>query len=175
LINPLTMIEIDSAVATGGKLFDPHVVRTVAPHTDNAGTVQKPPQQLNPPAADQGRIQEYQTSGQIFQRSDTAAKLRQAMWAVTSYGTGVLSRNGVVLADQPIKEGGKTGTGEAGDGSIATTWWISLAPDDQAPVAGGPPQLTFVQEKDKAGEGACQVYVANDTYEAARQLGYLKI
>lgn len=175
LISPLTMAEIDGAVATDGKLFDPHVVRSVVTHAINPGTLQQPPKQLTPPQPDSSRVQEYQTSGQIFQRSDTAAKVRAAMWAVASYGTGVLNRNGVALADQPIKVGGKTGTGEAGDGSVISTWWISLAPDDQAPTAGGSPQLISVLEKDKAGEGACQVYVAYDTYEAARQLGYLKI
>jgi hypothetical protein len=101
--------------------------------------------------------------------------MRQAMWAVTQYGTGNLSRNGTALADQPIKQGGKTGTGEDANGGVKTTWWISLAPDDQAPNTSGPAQLVFVQEKDKAGEGACQVYVANDTYEEARRFGYLKI
>jgi len=175
LISPLTMAEMTSTIATGGKLFDPHVVRTVAAHADNPATSANPPKQLAAQSPDPDRIQQYQSSGQIFQRGDTAAKMRQAMWAVTSYGTGNLSRNGVALADQPIKQGGKTGTGEDANGGVKTTWWISLAPDDQAPNAGGPAQLVFVQEKDKAGEGACQVYVANDTFEAARQLGYLRI
>jgi peptidoglycan glycosyltransferase len=180
LISPLTMAEITSAIATGGKLFDPHVVRTVAAHSDNPATSANPPKSLTPPAPDPDRIQEYQnkywTSGQIFQRGDTAAKLRQAMWAVTSYGTGVLSRSGVALADQAIKVGGKTGTGEDANGGVKTTWWISLAPVNPNDFTfQSPHQLITVLEKDKAGEGACQVYVAYDTYEAARQLGYLKV
>jgi len=174
-ITPLTMSEIAGAVATGGQLFEPYVVRSVVAHTDITGaTDKKPPQQVQPPDPTHSP-KEYVTSGSIFQRPDTAAKARQAMWAVSSYGTGAtVSHNGKHLADSAIHQGGKTGTGEAGDGSIATTWWLSLAPDDQAPNS-GPAQLTFTLLKERAGEGACQAFVGEDTYEAARQLNYLKV
>jgi cell division protein FtsI/penicillin-binding protein 2 len=171
---------VTSAVANGGTVYDPHVVKAIVPHVDNDNTGASAPSNLALPSGlpDCGAFSGLpcnvptQTYGTAFS-GDTATKLRAAMWDVTSYGTGVLYRSGVALADQPIKIGGKTGTGENGNGGIATTWWISMAQDDQAP-GGGPAQVVFVQEKDKAGEGACQVYVAYDTFEAARQLNYLK-
>jgi cell division protein FtsI/penicillin-binding protein 2 len=181
-ITPLTETEIASAVAADGKFYDPHVVDWVAPHQDNPATAQQAPKTLPPPASPDNAPSGWSYStpqlygdGSVFQRNDTAAKVRQAMWAVSSQGTGAtVFRGGTNIAGTPIHQGGKTGTGEAGDGSVLTTWWLSLAPDDQAPGS-GPAQVTSALVKEKAGEGACQVFVAEDTYEAARQLGYLKV
>ncbi|HEX9067402.1 MAG TPA: penicillin-binding transpeptidase domain-containing protein, partial [Ktedonobacterales bacterium] len=116
LISPLTMASVVSAVAANGKLYIPHVVGKTQPHSLDAIVAQ--PQLFG--------------GDQIFS-ADTASKVRQAMWSVTSYGTAsTVFHNGIHLADSPVKEGGKTGTAQLENG-LPHTWWISLAPDDQAP------------------------------------------
>ena len=156
LISPLTMAEVTGAVAADGNLYVPHVVMQAKPKV--GGPFTQDPQ--------------LYSGGQIFS-PDTAAKVRHAMWSVSSYGTGsTVSHNGIHLADSPVKEGGKTGTAQLESG-LPHTWWISLAPDDAAP-GGGPAQLVITVMKEHSKEGACQVFVADDTYLAARNLGYLK-
>jgi cell division protein FtsI/penicillin-binding protein 2 len=156
LISPLTMAEVTGAVAANGNLFAPHVVMKSQPKV--GGPFTQDPQ--------------VYSGGQIFS-PDTAAKVRQAMWAVSSYGTGsTVSHNGIHLTDSPVKEGGKTGTAQLESG-LPHTWWISLAPDDAAP-GGGAAQMVITVMKEHSKEGACQVFVADDTYLAAKSLGYLK-
>jgi cell division protein FtsI/penicillin-binding protein 2 len=156
LISPLTMAEVTSAIAADGNLYVPHVVMKAQPKV--GGPFTQDPQ--------------LYSGGQLFS-PDTAAKMRQAMWAVSSYGTGsTVLHNGIRLANSPVKEGGKTGTAQLESGR-PHTWWISLAPDDAAP-GGGPAQLTITVMKEHSNEGACQVFVADDTYLAAKSLGYLK-
>jgi len=149
------MSEITSAVAADGNLYVPHVVMQAKPKV--GGPFTQDPQ--------------VYSGGQIFS-PDTAAKVRQAMWGVSSYGTGsTVAHNGIHLADSPVKEGGKTGTAQLENG-LPHTWWISLAPDDAAP-GGGPAQLTITVMKEHSKEDACQVFVADDTYLATKSLGYL--
>jgi cell division protein FtsI/penicillin-binding protein 2 len=156
LISPLTMAEVTGAVAANGNLFVPHVVMKAQPKV--GGPFTQDPQ--------------VYSGGQIFS-PDTAAKVRQAMWAVSSYGTGsTVSHNGIHLANSPVKEGGKTGTAQLESG-LPHAWWISLAPDDAAP-GGGAAQMVITVMKEHSKEGACQVFVADDTYLAAQSLGYLK-
>lgn len=155
LISPLTMAEVTSAVAADGNLYVPHVVMKAQPSV--GGPFTQDPQLFS--------------NGQLFS-PDTAAKVRHAMWSVSSYGTGsTVAHNGIHLADSPAKEGGKTGTAQLENG-LPHTWWISLAPDDAS--GAGAAQLVITVMKEHSKEGACQVFVADDTYLAARNLGYLK-
>ena len=96
----------------------------------------------------------------------TAAAARAAMWSVVDYGTANYSPNpvtGISLKASGTHEGGKTGTGQSGNVS-PETWWISLAPDDQA-SGGGPAKYVISIHKEHSGEGACQVWVADDIYQ----------
>jgi len=155
LISPLTMAEVTSAVAADGNLYAPHVVMQAKPSV--GGPFTQDPQ--------------LYTNGQLFQPA-VAQQVRHAMWSVSSYGTGsTVQHNGIHLADSPIKEGGKTGTAQLESG-LPHTWWISLAPDDAS--GAGPAQMVITVMKEHSKEGACQVFVADDTYLAARTLGYLK-
>jgi hypothetical protein len=100
LISPLTMAEVTSAVAADGNLYVPHVVMQAKPKV--GGPFTQDPQ--------------VYSGGQVFS-PDTAAKVRQAMWGVSSYGTGsTVAHNGIHLADSPVKEGGKTGTAQLESG-----------------------------------------------------------
>ncbi|HLZ22658.1 MAG TPA: penicillin-binding transpeptidase domain-containing protein [Ktedonobacterales bacterium] len=153
LITPLTMTEISSAVAAGGILYAPHVAWKVIPHGVSASSIIPTQPQIY-------------TGSPIF-RPETAQSVRTAMWAVVDHGTAWagIARNGIYPKDSGVKMGGKTGTGQLGSGQ-PQTWWISLAPDDQAP-GGAPARLNVTVMKEKSGEGACQVWVANDTYQYA--------
>ena len=153
LITPLTMTEVSSAVAAGGILYEPHVAWKIVPHgVSKDSIIPKQPQ--------------IYTGSSIF-RPETAQSTRAAMWAVVDHGTAWagIARNGQYPRDTAVKMGGKTGTGQLGSGQ-PQTWWISLAPDDQASGGAGA-RLDVTVMKEKSGEGACQVWVANDTYQYA--------
>jgi hypothetical protein len=88
------------------------------------------------------------------------------MWSVVDYGTANYSPNPVTsisLKQSGTHEGGKTGTGQAGN-IQPETWWISLAPDDQAP-GGAPAKYAVSVHKEHSGEGACQVWIADNIYQ----------
>ncbi len=151
-ISPLTMAEITSAIAADGVLWEPHVVLKVVPHGTNAASVLP----VAPVAYN---------NGAPAIRPETAQSARHAMWSVASQGTGwygLPPHNGYLLKTSPVHEGGKTGTAQLGSGA-PDAWWISLAPDDQAP-GGSQAKYIIVVNKLRSGEGACQVYVADDIY-----------
>lgn len=154
-ITPLTMTEVSAAIAADGNLFEPHAVLKRVIHSDQGTTEQA--------------VQNTLYGGGALFSPDTAKAVRTAMWGVASVGTGstVSNPNGnaanPTLKDSPVKEGGKTGTGQlGGEGQRPQTWWISLAPDDV--VSGTPAQMVVTVMKEHSGEGACQVFVADDTY-----------
>jgi cell division protein FtsI/penicillin-binding protein 2 len=161
LISPLTMSVIASVIADGGVLAEPHVGLALTAYggKETNGT------QLRNPSTDSPILQ-----------PGTAQNMRQALWAVASYGTGSYGNGvdpnfGTKLTNSGTFEGGKTGTAQLGNNQQPHAWWISLAPDDQAPGApGGAQYVVVVNKEGVAGggnnEGACQVYVADDIYRA---------
>jgi peptidoglycan glycosyltransferase len=158
LITPLTMTEIASTIASGGYLYEPHVVSQIVPYGENRSSVL--------PGGDGLIGDKVAYGGGPIIESQTAAAARAAMWSVVNYGTayaGLTNSNGIHLRDTGTHEGGKTGTGQSGNVQ-PETWWISLAPDDQAP-GGGPAKYVVSVHKEHSGEGACQVFVADDIYQ----------
>ncbi|HKS69012.1 MAG TPA: penicillin-binding transpeptidase domain-containing protein [Ktedonobacterales bacterium] len=156
LVSPLTMTEITATVAANGYLYEPHAVMKVVAHGQNAADVSP----TNDKVAFGG--------GPIIQ-PQTATAVRQAMYAVVNYGTANYGLppdplTGNVLKFTGTHVGGKTGTGQLQSGD-PNAWWISLAPDDQAPGAPGGAQYAMTVMKAHGGEGACQVYVADDVYQ----------
>lgn len=141
LISPLTMAEITSSVAADGMLVTPHILL----------------------GAD--------TSSQQVMSQATAAGVRKGMWAVVDHGTGNTypdPHGGPPLKLSPTLEGGKSGTAQLEEGS-PQSWWISLSPDDQYPNANGPAKLVITVNKERSGDGGCQAWVANSTYEYAME------
>jgi cell division protein FtsI/penicillin-binding protein 2 len=69
--------------------------------------------------------------------------------------------------------GGKTGTAQLPDGN-PHAWWIGIAPDDQSGAGTGSAKYAIALIKEHSGEGACQVYVANDImlYALQHNIGY---
>lgn len=159
-ISPLTMATIASTVAADGDLYTPHVVSKQVPYGATPAGV------LATPAALYGQVMNPQT----------AAAVRQAMWAVSQYGTGSAglgAHNGYHVYDSPAHMGGKTGTAQLPDGR-PHAWWIGIAPDDASGAGTGPAKYAIALIKEHSGEGACQVYVANDVmlYAMQHSIGY---
>jgi cell division protein FtsI/penicillin-binding protein 2 len=158
LITPLTMTEIASTIASGGYLYEPHVVSQIVPYGENRDSVL--------PGGDGLIGDKVAYGGGPIIESQTAAAARAAMWSVVSYGTANFSPNpvsGISLKQSGTHEGGKTGTGQSGNVQ-PETWWLSLAPDDQAP-GGGAAKYVVSVHKEHSGEGACQVWVADNIYQ----------
>lgn len=149
-ISALTMAEITSAVAADGYLYDPHVVKS---YKGSDGLEHDQPSAVP------------FTGGPVF-HPETAQSVRHAMWAVVNHGTAWagLYHNGMKLRDSPTREGGKTGTAQLESGN-PHAWWISLAPDDQAP-GGSAAKYVITVNKERSGEGACQAFVADDIYRS---------
>jgi penicillin-binding protein A len=112
LVTPLQMALVAAAVADGGKIMTPHLVKKVTSPT--GGTITK-------------------TKPQLWRRAmtpQTAATLNEFMQAVVTGGTGTAA------AIPGIKVAGKTGTAETGEPHVYTAWFIFFAPADDPQVAG---------------------------------------
>lgn len=160
LISPLTMATVASAVAANGVLYTPHIGLKVVPYGIDAANV-------------------LPTAPSVYDQvmsPQTAANIRAAMWAVSQYGTGsagLNAHNGYHVYDSPAHMGGKTGTAQLPDGR-PHAWWIGIAPDDASGAGTGPAKYAIALIKEHSGEGACQVYVANDAmlYALQNNIGY---
>jgi len=173
-ISPLTMSVVVSTIAADGILRRPHVGMLLAPQIPgdkNYATDEKQnATALRDPTTDQQIVQ-----------PGTAQNVRKAMWAVSKYGTASYGNApdpifGTFIYNSGTYEGGKTGTAQVTAGQRPGAWWISLAPDDQAPGAPGGAQYTIVVNKEGGAgegnnEGACQVYVADDIYRSLFKIG----
>lgn len=160
LISPLTMATVASAVAANGYLYTPHIGLKSVPHDVSASSV----------------LPVAPAVYSDIMRPETASAVRQAMWAVSQYGTGSAGlppHNGYYTYTSPAHMGGKTGTAQT-DQANPETWWIGVAPDDAAGAGSGPAKYAIALLKEHSGEGACQVYVANDAmlYALQHNVGY---
>jgi peptidoglycan glycosyltransferase len=113
LVTPLQMALVAAAVANGGTIMEPHLVKKVT-SPGSSKTVMK-------------------TKPKVWKHAmkpQTAAELNTAMRAVITGGTAT----GVQIPG--IKWAGKTGTAETGDGHYYDAWFIFFAPADNPQVAG---------------------------------------
>ena len=112
IASPLQMALVAAAVANGGTIMVPHLVRRVTTQSGKTVVDVKP---------------------QVWRRAmkpSTAADLNQMMQAVVNGGTGG-------AAQIPgVKVAGKTGTAETGDNPYYDAWFIFFAPADNPVVAG---------------------------------------
>ena len=122
------MATVASTVAANGYLYTPHVVLKQVPQAGYA------PSSVLPVAP---AIYNQVMSAQ------TASTIRQAMWAVTQYGTGsagLPAHNGYYTYNSPAHMGGKTGTAHLPSGR-PHAWWIGISPDDVFRVGDWPGQI----------------------------------
>jgi penicillin-binding protein 2 len=144
--SPMQLLAMVSAIANGGTLYRPWVVRKV---TSLSGEI----------------LEQYEPEAvrQVSVRPETLAFIRQAMLGVVSEGTGARSRVPGVLI------GGKTGTAQVvrkGEGKGQADlkdhgWFVSFAPVDN-------PQIAVVVLVENGGFGGLVAApVAKAVYEAA--------
>ncbi len=112
LVTPLQMAMVAGAVANGGTIMVPHLIKEVrSPSGDLV----------------------LRTHPQVWKRAmkpQTAALLNQFMQAVVTGGTGTAAQI------SGIKVAGKTGTAETGKAHVYTAWFIFFAPADNPQIAG---------------------------------------
>ncbi|GAB3674596.1 peptidoglycan D,D-transpeptidase FtsI family protein [Angustibacter aerolatus] len=125
-VTPLQMAMVSAAIADGGRVMSPYVVKTVrSPDLDVID--QARPQQLSQAVT-----------------PDVAAQLTRMMQAVVSNGTGTLAQiPGVSVA-------GKTGTAQQGKGEPPHAWFTAFAPAEDPKVA----VAVVVEDGGKAGNEA---------------------
>lgn len=108
---PLQMAMVSAAIANGGKVMKPHLVKEVkAPDLEPIETAQ-------PEEYDQA------VSPQV------AGELTQMMRSVVDHGTGTAAR----IPGVPVA--GKTGTAQHGKGQAPHAWFTSFAPADNPQIA----------------------------------------
>jgi peptidoglycan glycosyltransferase len=112
LVTPLQMAMVAGAVANGGVVMEPHLIKKVTSPNGNV-VVRVKPKELR-----------------WAMKPATAAVLNQMMQAVVQSGTGTAA------AIPGVKVAGKTGTAETGQNHIYTAWFIFFAPADNPQVAG---------------------------------------
>jgi peptidoglycan glycosyltransferase len=113
LVTPLQMALVAAAVANGGTIMEPHLLKKVT-SPGGKGTVVK----VKP------RVWKHAMKPQ------TAAELNVMMQAVITGGTAT----GVQIPG--IKWAGKTGTAETGENRVYDAWFIFFAPAENPQVAG---------------------------------------
>lgn len=131
-ITPFQMSLVDDTVANNGVLMRPMLISKITDSSNNPITTYSS-QQLSTVVS-----------------SDTAYKVRQAMDAVTTCGSGWHLDQNFGYANSIA---GKTGTGQLGGSQPAQGWMITQAPftlgqPDQMPA------LTITAMRDNGGEGA---------------------
>jgi penicillin-binding protein 2 len=112
LVTPLQMIRVTAAIANGGKLIKPPLVKK---KTDNIGNV----------------IKEY---GPVVQNSNVASPevIKTVQEGMRLTVTGGSARN---LADLPVSVAGKTGTAQFLDNQKTHAWFECYAPYENPEIA----------------------------------------
>jgi penicillin-binding protein 2 len=125
-VTPLQIVRLTAAIANGGELVTPHVVRTIR----QSG-------QVNDVAPVASKLRD-----RIPLRTGTLQHLREGMEQVVARGTGRRVRIDEVTV------AGKTGTAETGQGSDHA-WFTGFVPADS-------PQVAFVVVLEHGGSGGAE-------------------
>lgn len=137
-VTPLQMAMVTSAVANGGRMMRPYLVRRVMTR-DGVVVKQQRPEQMGTPSS-----------------SYIASEVGRMMQSVVSEGTGTAAALG------GLSVAGKTGTAETGDPNRNQAWFIGYAPADNPRVA------VAVVIEDTSGTGGTQAApIAADVMRAA--------
>lgn len=138
---PLQMAMVAGAIANGGVVVKPHLLKEVRDDDGNVVKTAKPEQWMRAVSA------------------DTADKMRDNMLGVVNGGTGTAARiPGVQVA-------GKTGTAQTHD-NLIDTWFISFAPANDPQIA----IAVIVEDQQNHGEstgGVVSAPIAKKVMQAA--------
>jgi peptidoglycan glycosyltransferase len=134
LVTPIQMSLVANTAANNGQLMRPTIIKKITSH-DKQDLQTSTPQTLGNPIS-----------------SDTATKVRQAMYGVVACGPGTLSSS--FVADTQWGMIGKTGTGEVSTNNEVPphAWFISAAPY-QLSNPSQLPALTIVSMHENGGDG----------------------
>ncbi|MBI3671415.1 penicillin-binding protein 2 [Candidatus Azambacteria bacterium] len=135
LVTPLQLAMATSAIANGGTLLKPYLVKSIMDKND------EPIYETAPKQVRSGFIKE-----------ENLQTVREGMRMAVTVGSAHR------LANLPIKIAGKTGTAQIG-GNDTHAWFTSFAPYDDPEIA-----LTIMIEKGGEGSGAA-VPVAKEVYK----------
>jgi peptidoglycan glycosyltransferase len=146
LVTPLQMAMVAGAIANGGKLMKPQLVKRIA-SADGTVVVRTKPKVL------------AQATKPV-----TAAEIRAMMVKVVQGGTGTNAQiPGVTV-------GGKTGTAELGEGNVYDAWFIFFAPAEHPVVAGA----VVVENQLNGFGGAIAAPIAKQIMESVLPASILK-
>jgi penicillin-binding protein A len=146
LVTPLQMAMVAGAIANGGKLMKPQLVKRIA-SADGKVVVRMKPKVL------------AQATKPV-----TAAEIRAMMVKVVQGGTGTNAQiPGVTV-------GGKTGTAELGEGNVYDAWFIFFAPAVHPVVAGA----VVVENQLNGFGGAIAAPIAKQIIESVLPASMLK-
>jgi peptidoglycan glycosyltransferase len=138
LVTPLQMALVAAAVANGGTIMEPHLIKKVT--APGGGTVVKVKPHVWKHAM----------------KPTTATALNEMMQAVVTGGTGTAAQiPGIAVA-------GKTGTAETGDNPYYDAWFIFFAPADNPQVAGA----VVVEHSRNGFGGAVSAPIAKELMQA---------
>jgi penicillin-binding protein 2 len=146
---PLQLVRTTAAVANGGRLVTPHVVR-------GSGSARSGDDPARP----------FLTTDQLEGlKPDTLARIREGMGQVVSHPRG----SGYKTVRHPaVAIAGKTGTAESGGGRPDHAWFAGYAPADD-------PQVAFVVLLEHAGSGGQAAGpLARATVDALLKRGLLR-
>jgi penicillin-binding protein 2 len=157
-VTPLQVVRMMAAIANGGLLVTPHVVRGLGlpelpddQSTADLSQLADDPIQVPPPRPIPGL------------KPSTLATIRQGLERVVADPAG--TAHGTVYVES-IPIAGKTGTAETGAGRATHAWFAGYAPADR-------PKLAFVVVLEHAGDAAQTAGpVANRLVRQMQQLGY---
>ncbi len=144
LVTPLQMAMAYSAIANGGTVYTPHIVKAIA-RTDVAG--------------EQEIVREFEPEVQHTLQLDPAELqvVQAGLRAVVSGGGG--TANDAFVGFGAADVAGKTGTAQVGESDASHAWFISYAPSTD-------PRYTVAVYVEKAGHGGDSAApIAREIYE----------
>ncbi len=157
-VTPLQMADVIAAIANGGKIFKPHILKAIIDPADQTVVEKIEPELLR----------------ETLVNPDNMKILRNYMRSVITRGTAKV----VILNDQ-VKVAGKTGTGEVGLKENWHSWFASYAPWSPDNKGDKIVVVTMVEASNKwdwwapkAADIIYQGYFGNMTYE--QTIRYMK-
>jgi penicillin-binding protein 2 len=116
LVTPIQMVNVTSAIANGGTLYRPHLVKAIGPAFEAPTNVVDP-----------------QVSGTIPVTEQAINYIREGMLGVTTIVDLGTAENRV--GGMQITTGGKTGTAQVSSGAQPIAWYTGYAPFDDPEIA----------------------------------------
>jgi penicillin-binding protein 2 len=116
LVTPIQMVNVTSAIANGGTLYRPHLIKAIGPALEAPTNIVEP-----------------QVNGTIPITDEQIASIREGMLGVTTIIDLGTAENRVGGMD--ITTAGKTGTAQVSSGAQPIAWYTGYAPYEDPEIA----------------------------------------